>query len=50
MNTEKDSRLDAKYQLSVLTARYTIAKLREPGASSASAEGGGGGGDKAPAE
>ncbi len=35
MDDEKDSRLDAKYQLSVLTARYTVAKLREPGAPSA---------------
>jgi HEAT repeat protein len=41
MNSEKDSRLDATYQLSVLTARYTIPKLREPGAASVAAEGGG---------
>lgn len=40
MDSEKDSRLDATYQLSVLTARYTIPKLREPGAASAVAEGG----------
>ena len=31
IKAEKDSRLDASYQLSVLTARYTIAKLRESG-------------------
>lgn len=41
MDSEKDSRLDATYQLSVLTARYTIPKLREPGAASAVADGGG---------
>jgi HEAT repeat protein len=34
LNSEKDSRLDAKYQLSVLTARYSIAKLHEPGSAS----------------
>lgn len=35
MNAEKDSRLDKAYQLSVLSARYTIAKLRTPGGASA---------------
>jgi len=44
MSAEKNSRLDKSYQLSVLTARYTLAKLRggEPA--------GGGGGDEAAAE
>lgn len=49
MDSEKDSRLDATYQLSVLTARYSIAKLREPGAASA-VEGEGGGEGEAKAE
>ena len=39
MSAEKNSRLDKSYQLSVLTARYTISKLRTPGGT------GSGGGD-----
>ena len=50
MDAEKDSRLDKAYQLSVLTARYTLAKLRTPGGAGDEGGGGDGGGEEAKAE